>query len=107
VERTLRAGFILWDSGVPDPLLKPSHNSGCRPSNRRGEIIGQDVILNYPTVIVRPGVARSGSAASRTLVWMAPALNCYALQIGVEAEQQDGSWKSVREKKAMRVSINR
>src|SRR5262245_55936764 len=77
-------------------------NSGCRPSGLRGEVIGQDVIFNYPTVI-----ARFGSRNSRTFVWMAPELSCFALRARVEAEQQDGSWVLVSEKKALKVTVNR
>jgi hypothetical protein len=76
--------------------------SGCKPSAMRGEVIGQDVILDYATVKVR-----YGSPGSRTLVWMAPELSCFALRATVEAQQQDGSWTLLREKKAVKVTINR
>jgi hypothetical protein len=84
--------------GGRDDLL----DSGCRPSGLRGEVIGQDVILNYPTVM-----ARYGSRGSRAFVWMAPALSCFALRARVEVEQQDGSWTLVSEKKALKVTVNR
>jgi hypothetical protein len=81
--------------GARDDLV----NSGCRPSGRRGEVVGQEVILNYPTIVVRYG--------SRTFLWMAPELSCFALRARVEVEQQDGSWILVSEKKAVKVTLNR
>ena len=43
----------------------------------------------------------------RVTVWMAPALNCFALRATVEAQQADGSWTLESEKKALRVTMNR
>jgi len=82
--------------GVREDLV----NSGCRPSERRGEVLGQEVILDYPTVM-----ARYGSGGSRIFVWMAPKLSCFALRARVEVEQQDGSWTLVSEKKALKVTV--
>jgi len=83
--------------GLRDDLV----NSGCLPSSRRGEVVGQDVILNYRTVM-----ARYNSGGSRTLLWMAPKLSCFALRARVEEQQQDGSWTLLSEKKAVKVTVN-
>ncbi len=96
---------VVYTAATQTRTLGPREdlvNSGCRPSERRGEVIGQDAILDYPTI-----VARFGSRGSRILVWMAPELSCFALRARVEEEQQDGSWTVVSEKKALKVTVNR
>jgi hypothetical protein len=86
-----------FDIGDRNVLLK----SGCRPPGRRGEVIGQEVLLNYPTV-----VARHDYYKRRMILWMAPELSCFALRVKVEDEQPDGSWKLVSDKKAVKVTVN-
>jgi hypothetical protein len=75
---------------------------GCRPAGRSAEVVGEEVLLGYPTVVVRDGMYKS-----RMTVWMAPELSCFALRATVEAEQADGSWTLVSEKKAINVTVNR
>jgi hypothetical protein len=77
-------------------------NSGCRPSARQGEVVGEETILNYPTV-----VARYDFWKARMFLWMAPELSCFALRVKTEAQQADGSWTLVSEKKALQVTVNR
>jgi hypothetical protein len=86
------------DIGLRDSLL----NSGCQPPGRRGEVIGQEVLLGYPTVVTRHDYYKG-----RVLLWMAPELSCFALRVRVEDEEPDGSWKLVSEKKAVKVTVNR
>jgi hypothetical protein len=86
------------DIGLRDSLL----NSGCQPPGRRGEVIGQEVLLNYSTVAVRHDYYKR-----RVILWMAPELSCFALRARVELEQPDGSWKLESEKKAVKVTVNR
>jgi hypothetical protein len=35
--------------------------------------------------------------------WMAPELGCFALRITTEEKQPDGTWRLVREKRALRI----
>jgi hypothetical protein len=76
--------------------------SGCRPSFRGWEVIGQDRILDYPTTVVREEF-RGG----RTTLWMAPELSCFALRATTEHQQPDGTWMLMTEKNALKVTINR
>jgi hypothetical protein len=76
-------------------------SSGCRPSGRHGEVIGQEVVLNYPTTVVRVDFWHS-----RMILWMAPELSCFALRATVEAQQPDGSWTLMSDKKALKVTVN-
>ena len=77
-------------------------NSGCQSPGPPGKVLGREVMLNYPTV-----AAQYDFWKARLTVWMAPELSCFALRATVEAEQPDGSWKLVREKKALKVTVNR
>jgi hypothetical protein len=76
--------------------------SGCRPSFRGWEVIGQDRILDYPTTVVREEF-RDG----RTTLWMAPELSCFALRATTEHQQADGTWMLMSEKNALKVTVNR
>jgi hypothetical protein len=75
-------------------------NSGCRAAGPQGKVVGEDVILNYPTV-----AAQYGFFKMRMTVWMAPALSCFALRTTVEGQQADGSWRTVSEKQAVKVTV--
>jgi len=85
------------DIGLRDPLL----SSGCHPAGRGAEVIGQEVLLNYPTVVTRHDYYKR-----RVILWMAPDLSCFALRARVELEQPDGSWKLESEKEAVKVTMN-
>jgi len=85
--------------GRRDSLL----SAGCRTSFGGTEILGQDVVLNYPTTVLR----QTGGGRSIITLWMAPELSCFALRITIHAEQPDGSWKLVSEKQALKVIVNR
>jgi hypothetical protein len=87
-----------WVVGERSTLL----NSGCRPSDRRGEVIGQEIILEHPTM-----AARHNYWQTRMTLWMAPELSCFALRATVEVQQPDGTWKLVSEKRAVKVTVNR
>jgi hypothetical protein len=76
-------------------------NSGCRPSSQTGEVIGEEVILNYSTV-----VSRIDGWKSRTFLWMAPELSCFALRARVELDLPDRGWTLMREKTAIKVTVN-
>ncbi|HLH31711.1 MAG TPA: hypothetical protein VKY31_10950 [Terriglobia bacterium] len=86
-----------WVIGEKDALV----NSGCRPVSRRGEVIGEETVLGYPTVIAR------FEGRARLTLWMAPQLSCFALRGTVEQQQPDGSWTLLSEKKAMKVSVRK
>jgi hypothetical protein len=76
--------------------------SGCRPGPRRGEMIGEEVLLGYPTI-----VSRFDYGKTRLTLSMAPRLSCFALRAAIERQQPDGSWTPVTEKKAVKVNVNR
>ncbi len=84
-----------WSLGERVPLV----DSGCRPSPRHGEVVGQEVILNYPTV-----EARFDEWTKRMTLSMAPDLSCFALRATVEVKQEDNRWNLVSEKKALKVN---
>jgi len=79
-------------------------SSGCRPSLRGWEVVGQEVILNYPTTVAREGIA--GGQGLLT-IWMAPELSCFALRATIQAREPDGSWKLFSEKRTVNVTVNR
>ncbi|MGA2132898.1 MAG: hypothetical protein ABSH50_11445 [Bryobacteraceae bacterium] len=64
-----------------------------------GTIVDHETILNYPTTGVQP---RMGGSIRMTW-WMAPELGCFALRITTEEKQPDGTWRLVREKRALRI----
>jgi hypothetical protein len=78
-------------------------NSGCRALGLRDKLLGEEIILSYPTVAVQHDI---GGGWMMTL-WMAPDLSCFALRAKIEAQQPDGSWTTVSEKKAVKVTLNR
>jgi hypothetical protein len=79
-------------------------SSGCRTSHGDSKVVGQEVILNYPTTAVEQDF---GGERGRLTVWMAPELSCFALRATIQEKQPDGSWKLVSEKKALKVTVNR
>jgi hypothetical protein len=85
--------------GRRDSLL----SSGCRTSFGGTEFLGQDVVLNYSTTVLR----QAGGGHSMITLWMAPELSCFALRITIQAQQPDGSWKLVSERQALKVTMNR
>ena len=87
-----------WDVGERATLV----SSGCRSSVAQGKVVGEEVILNYPTRAVQHDI---GGGRVMTL-WMAPDLSCFALRATIEALQPDGSRTLVSEKKALKVTVN-
>lgn len=87
-----------WTIGEKDALL----NSGCRPVSRSGEVIGDESVLGYPTIIGRVDYYKT-----RLTLWMAPQLSCFALRATVERQQPDGSWTMVSEKKALKITVRK
>jgi hypothetical protein len=87
-----------WDVGERATLV----SSGCRSSAAQGKVVGEEVILNYPTRAVQHDI---GGGRVMTL-WMAPDLSCFALRATIEALQPDGSRTLVSEKKALKVTVN-
>jgi hypothetical protein len=75
----------------------PGLASGCIT----GEIIGRETILGHATAAFRSRWTERG----RMTVWMAPDLGCFALRSVYEAEQPDGSFKVVAEKRAVGVNV--
>lgn len=74
-------------------------NSGCRPLSRQGTVLGQDVVLSYPTI-----VDEYDSGKTKVTLWMAPELSCFALKGTVEVQQPNSSWQLISEKKALKIS---
>jgi len=78
-------------------------SSDCRPSFRGWEVLSPDVILSYPTTVVREGPGGD----RRITLWMAPELSCFALRATIETKQRDGTWRIVSERKAVKITVNR
>src|SRR5579863_1277668 len=106
-ERVQRAsahsvGFISGcDSSaclVLDHFGYPKSATGCI----EGEIVDRATILNYPTEAVRERWTEHG----RMTIWMAPALGCFALKVTQEVERPDGTFRLVRAKQALKVTLN-
>ena len=87
-----------WTVGEWTALL----NSGCRSGEQPEKLVGEEVILDYPTVAAQYDI---GGERLMTL-WMAPQLSCFALRARIEAQQPDGSRKTLSEKKALKVTLN-
>jgi hypothetical protein len=77
----------------------PSPTTACI----EGVVVGHDTILNYPAAAVRSRWTEHG----RMTLWMAPELGCFALRSTYEAEQPDGSFRVVSEKRAVKVTEHR
>jgi hypothetical protein len=67
-----------------------------------GTTVDHETILNYATTGVQP---RMGGSVRMTW-WMSPELGCFALRITTEERQPDGTWRLVREKRAVHVKPN-
>jgi hypothetical protein len=67
-----------------------------------GNMVGSERILNYPTTAVE---LREWDR-SKTTLWMAPDLGCFALRITSEAQRPDGSFQLVKAKQALKVTLN-
>ena len=87
-------GFQLWYLGSAAELLQ----HGCV----NGPVVGREMILNYPTVAVE---YRQDDYFKFT-VWRAPDLGCFALRVTDEERQDDGTYRLVREKRALHVTLN-
>jgi hypothetical protein len=98
---------VVYPGSVGYPLVVGRRDSllssGCRTSFGGTEVLGQDVVLNYPTTVLR----QMGGGRSMITLWMAPELSCFALRITIHAKQPDGSWELVSEKRALKVAVNR
>jgi hypothetical protein len=88
-----------WTVGERATLV----SSGCRSLGQGDKLVGEEVILNYPTVAAQHDI---GGGRLMTL-WMAPELSCFALRAKIEAQQPDGSRTTMSEKKAVKVTLNR
>jgi hypothetical protein len=95
---------VYWTVGQTRILGEraPLVNSGCRPLSRQGEVLGQDVLLNFRTIVDQYDYWKT-----KVTLWMASQLSCFALRATVEVQQADGTWSLVSEKKALKVTVNR
>ena len=66
-----------------------------------GEIVGRETMLNHPIEAVR-----KRWLDGRMTVWTAPDLDCFALKVTYEERQSDGTFKPVRSKQAMKITVN-
>lgn len=111
VRRTLDAtGFVLFHLTVPfrfgteqqeraatAELIRNNCVSGTRPS----AVVGQERILGFPTFATR------WSDADTRTVYRSPALGCFPLKVTVERLFPDGSIRTVVEREAARITVNR
>jgi hypothetical protein len=68
-----------------------------------GPVVDRETILDYPTVAIQ--LPLDGNRVRRT-VWMAPALGCFALKVSTERQREDGSFRLVSGKQAVKVRLN-
>jgi hypothetical protein len=87
-------GFQDWYLGSAAEILE----HGCV----NGPVVGQEKILNYPTTAIE---YRHDDHFKFT-VWRAPGLGCFALRVTDEERQDDGTYRLVREKRALHVTLN-
>ncbi len=83
-----------WTIGNRTDLLR----SGCELA----PISGHETILGYPTAALR----RKISPNRRITVWMAPGLGCFPLKSLVEEQEADGTFRAIRGRRALKVTIN-
>jgi hypothetical protein len=76
----------------------PKGATGCIDA----PIVDRAPILNYPAEAVRERWTEHG----RMTIWMAPALGCFALKVTQEEERPDGTFRLVRTKQALKVTLN-
>ena len=66
-----------------------------------GTVVGRETILNYPTTAVE----LRGWDGSKTTLWMAPELGCFALKITSEDQRPDGSFHLEKAKQALKITL--
>ena len=93
-QSAVSTGFQLWYLGSAAELLQ----HGCV----NGPVVGHETILNYPTTAIE---YRQDDFFKFT-VWRAPGLGCFALRVTDEERQEDGTYRLVREKRALHVTLN-
>jgi len=86
-------GFQHWYLGSAVELLQ----HGCV----NGPVVGREKILDYPTAAIEYGHDHH----HRFTVWRAPDLGCFALRVTDEERQDDGTYRLVREKRALQVTL--
>ena len=86
-------GFQHWYLGSAAELLE----HGCV----NGPVAGREMILNYPTTAIE----YRHDDYFRFTVWRAPDLGCFALRVTDEERQDDGTYRLVREKRALQVTL--
>jgi len=95
-------GFITGcDSSaclVLDHFGYPKADTGCIDA----PIVDRATILNYPTEAVRERWTEHG----RMTIWTAPALGCFVLKVTQEEERPDGTFRLVRAKQALKVTLS-
>lgn len=67
-----------------------------------GRVVGRETILGYPTVAIA-----DRSTNQRLTLWMAPDLACFALRLTIETRQQDGTFRLISKRQALKVQLNR
>ncbi len=72
--------------------------TGCAQAG----VVGQETILNYPTVAAQRALGDS----RRMTLWMAPDLGCFALRETLEERGPDGAFRPVSGKQALKVTLN-
>jgi hypothetical protein len=65
-----------------------------------GAVVARETLLNHPTAAVQFPLGEN----QRMTWWTAPDLGCFALRITTEQKQPDGTFRLVREKRALRVN---
>jgi hypothetical protein len=88
------------DTGFASELLGNAAalvRAGCMA----GPVVGRETILNHTTVAVQ-----RLDNHTRTTLWMAPDLSCFALRMTTEKQRPDGTFRRLSAKHAVRVILN-
>lgn len=111
VRRTLDAtGFVLFHLTIPFRLTAEQREratsselirSNCVSNTGPSTIVGQETILGFPVIATR------WSDADTRTVYRSPALGCFPLKVTVERLFPDGSIRTVVEREAARITVNR
>jgi hypothetical protein len=86
----LTVDHFFFERATPGPA------TGCLA----GTVVGRDTILGHPVTAFRERWTEHG----RMTVWMAADLGCFALRGVYEAEQTDGNFHVVSEKRAVKIT---
>jgi hypothetical protein len=107
IRRTLDAtGFVLFQLRVifhsdAEEAERDANAVRVRNGCVNGPVVGQETILDYPTVAIE-----YITAINRTTVWMSPDLGCFPLRMTYDERRPDSTFRQVIERHTLKVTPN-